>query len=267
MIHVARKATTVTSLIGLYAGHALIARTLIKDRKTRLQYFNRTVSTYAKRVLNTIHCDISTPGFDPELLNRENFLIVGNHMSYLDILIMSSVLPSCFVTSVDMGETKFLGSLCELGGALFVERRHRGMIEQDTRNLAQTLSDGFNLVLYPEGRATNGEKVFPFKKSLLMSAVQAQKNILPVCLKYLEIDGEPFSFENRDRVCWHSDTPFAAHAANMMKTKSLKVELKFLDVIKVTPESTRHELADKAQAVISDAYGHPLGIKPEEKSS
>lgn len=260
MIQVAKKATTVGGILGIYAGHALIARTLIKDRKTRLQYFNRTVSTYTKKVLQTINCEISTPGFDPSLFEDENFLIISNHLSYLDILITSSVLPSCFVTSVDLGESKFLGTICELGGALFVERRHRGMIEQDTRNLAETLKDGFNLVLYPEGTSMNGEKVMPFKKSLLMSAVQAQKNILPICIKYLEIDGEPLSVENRDRVCWYGDLPFGGHAASLMKTKSLKVELQFLDVIKVTPESTRHELAEKAQAAITQAYGNPLKI-------
>lgn len=260
MIHVARKATTVGGLISLYTGHAVVARMLIKDRKTRLQYFNKTVSAYAKRVLGLIHCEVSTPGFEPNIFKNENFLIVSNHMSYLDILITSSVLPSCFVTSVDMGETKFLGSLCELGGALFVERRHRGKIEEDTKNLAQTLKDGFNLVLYPEGTSTNGEKVMPFKKSLLMSAVRAQKNILPVCLKYLEVDGEPINLQNRDRVCWYGDIPFATHAANMMKTKSLKVELHFLEPIKVTPESSRHELAEKAYAAVSAAYGNPLKV-------
>lgn len=260
MIQAAKKATTVGGLIGIYAGHALIARTLIKDRKTRLQYFNKTVSAYTKKVLQTINCEISTPGFDPKMYEDENFLIVSNHLSYLDILITSSILPSCFVTSVDLGESKFLGTICELGGALFVERRHRGMIEQDTKNLSDTLRDGFNLVLYPEGTSTNGEKVMPFKKSLLMSAVQAEKNILPVCIKYLEINGEPLSLENRDRVCWYGDIPFATHAANMMKTKSLKVELQFLDVIKVTKESTRHDLADKAQAAITAAYGNPLKV-------
>lgn len=261
MIQVAKKATTVGGLLGIYAGHALIARTLIKDRKTRLQYFNKTVSSYTKKVLSTINCEISTPGFDPKMFEKENFLIISNHLSYLDILITSSILPSCFVTSVDLGETKFLGSICELGGALFVERRHRGMIEQDTKNLADTMKDGFNLVLYPEGTSTNGESVQPFKKSLLMSAVQAQKNILPICIKYLEIDGEPLSVSNRDRVCWYGDMPFATHAANMMKLKSLKVEVQFLDVINVTPESTRHELAEKAHAAIAAAYGQPLNLK------
>jgi lyso-ornithine lipid O-acyltransferase len=114
--------------------------------------------------------------------------------------------------------------------------------------------------LYPEGTSTNGERVTQFKKSLLMSAVTAQKNILPICIKYIEIDGEPLSLENRDRVCWYGDIPFGSHAAQMMKTKHLKVELQFLDVIKVTPESTRHELADKAQAAIAAAYGNPLKI-------
>ncbi len=260
MIHVARKATTVGGLLGIYAGHALIARTLIKDRKTRLQYFNRTVSSYTKKVLQTINCEIATPGFDPKMFENENFLIISNHLSYLDVLITSSILPSCFVTSVDLGESKFLGTLAELGGALFVERRHRGMIEQDTKNLSQTLKDGFNLVLYPEGTSMNGERVMPFKKSLLMSAVQAQKNILPICIKYLEVDGEPLTLKNRDRVCWYGDIPFGVHAANMMKTKHLKVEVQFLDVIKVTPESTRHELADRAQAAITAAYGNPLKL-------
>lgn len=249
----------VGTMIGLYAGQASLGKMLIRgDRKTRLRFFTENVSKWAKRAIAAMNFEIEVIGLDPKLMAEKNFLLVGNHMSYIDILVTSSVLPSVFVTSVDMGETPLLGPLAEMGGSIFVERRHRGKIENDMGVMAQTLRDGFNVMIYPEGTSTNGQQILPFKKSLLMSAVQAGKDILPVCLKYVEIDGEPFGPANADKVCWYGDMTFAPHFLGVMGVKKAKVQLHFLEPIQVTPESTRHELADKTYAAISAAYfGRP----------
>jgi 1-acyl-sn-glycerol-3-phosphate acyltransferase len=149
-----------------------------------------------------------------------------------------------------MGEAFFLGTMAELGGSIFVERRHRAKITEDTKVMADTLRDGFHVMIYPEGTSGDGQKILPFKKSLLISAVEGQRDILPVVTKYIEIDGEPFGPENCHKVCWYGDMGFAPHFMGVLGLKKVKVELHFLEPIQVTPQSSRHELAEKCRSAI-----------------
>lgn len=244
----------VGTMIGLYAAQASVAKATIKERNDRLRYFTENVSKWAGRALDAMNFELEVIGYDEKRMAEQNFLMIGNHMSYVDILVTSSVEPIVFVTSVDMGETAFLGQMAELGGSIFVERRNRSQIGRDLGVIADTLRSGFNVMIYPEGTSSDGQKLLPFKKSLFMSAVEAETDILPVCLKYVEIDGEPFGPENAHKVCWYGDMTFAPHFLQMLKLKRVKAELHFLEPIKVTKESTRHELAEKAYNAIHAAY-------------
>ncbi len=242
------------SLIGLYVAKGVVAKKIMRDPNERLKFYTNTVSLKSRLSLKKLNFEVNVKGFDKEMMAKNNFLLVCNHMSYLDVLVMSSVLPCVFVTSVDMGESGFLGTLAELGGSIFVERRNRSQVQKDLMNMTKVLRDGFNIMIYPEGTSTNGEKVHPFKKSLLMSAVLAEKDILPVCIKYREINGKAFSPENRDHVCWYGDMDFVPHFLQLCKTKKVVVDLEFLKPIKTHPDSTRDELTAQAHEAVSQAY-------------
>jgi 1-acyl-sn-glycerol-3-phosphate acyltransferase len=245
----------VGSYITAYAGQAMLGKLSIKDRNERLSFYKRNVGKWSAKALKQMKFEIEIIGRDERLMAEQNFLVVSNHMSYVDILVMSAVQPCVFVTSVDMGEVFFLGTMAEFGGSIFIERRHRGQIDRDLGVMTATLRAGHNVMLYPEGTSTSGERVLPFKKSLLMAAVEAERDILPVCLKYVEIDGTRFGRENADRICWHGDMGFVPHFLGTMNLKKVKVEVHFLDPIPVTKGSTRHELTEKCHAAISACYG------------
>ena len=246
------------ALMAGYAGNAMLGKLKYRDPKERLTYFTQNVANYTRRVLKLFNFKVELIGYDPELMRKKNFLVVSNHMSYIDILVLSSIQPCVFVTSVDLGEQFFLGPMAEMGGSIFVERRHRGHINRDINVMAETLKAGYNVVIYPEGTSSNGERVLPFKKSLLMSAVHAGVDILPLTLKYVEVDGEPFSEKNRDRICWYGDMPFFPHFLGLMNLRSVRAQLHFHEPIPVTKETTRYELANACFNLISRTYGEPF---------
>lgn len=248
----------VASLMAAYAAQATLGKLTIRDRDRRLEYFTQNVGKWCRRCLDAMRVEVKVVGYDEELFKKNNYLLVGNHLSYVDILVLSSVKPAVFVTSVDLGETKFLGSMAEMGGSIFVERRSRAQIARDLRMMTETLRAGHNVVIFPEGTSSDGSGVLPFKKSLLMSAVEAKKDVLPIVFKYTELDGEPFSTKNADRICWYGDMTFGAHFADILSTKSLRAELHFLDPVSVETFSTRQQLADEAYARISAEYGRPF---------
>lgn len=246
---------TVSSLIGMYVAQASIGKALIRDEVRRRRFYIENITRYARLALKAMNFEIEAVGLEGKFDGGRNYLIVSNHLSYIDILCLSSARSTMFVTSKDMGETFFLGTLAELGGSLFVERRHRGQIERDLSEISTALRQGFDVCLYPEGTSTNGETVLPFKKSLLMAAVEAEVDILPMTIKYTHIDGKPFSRENADKVCWYGDMTFAPHLLGLFGVESVKARLEFLDPIPVTKQSSRQQLAEQAYAAILRNYG------------
>lgn len=233
------------------------------DGPARRRIYSEACANAAKRVLGRIGFEIEVVGWNEALMREKNFLMVGNHMSYLDIMVTATATPIIFVTSVDMGQVPLLGRMAELGGSLFVERRHRGQVDRDLRGMSEVLRQGFNVMIYPEGTSSNGLEMLPFKKSLLMAAVEAERDIMPVCLKYVSIDDEPFSAANCDKVAWYGEMNFLPHFLGVMNCRKIKARVEFLSPIKVTRESTRNELAEKSYAAIYAAYfGRPAPPMP-----
>ena len=227
----------------------------MKNPWDKRRYLVEKVHEGSAKAMSDIGFKIERVGYDPKIHESTNFLTVANHLSYIDVFLMAAVHPTLFVTSVDMGETPGLGHVCKMAGCIFVERRNRTTIEKDIEQMTQAMKEGMNVTIFPEGTSSNGDDVLPFKKSLLMSAVYAQKDILPLAIKYVELDGSPVTKANRDEIYWYGEeTPFAPHFLNLMKSKSLKVQIHYLPIIKVTPESTRQDLAAKAYAAIRDRF-------------
>lgn len=210
--------------------------------------------------LETLDFEVEVEGHDPQLMREKTFLLVGNHMSYMDVLVLASVQPAVFVTSVDMGQVPLLGHLARSGGSLFVERRHRERVEQDRTAIASVLSRGHHVLIYPEGTSTNGLEIRPFKKRLMMSAQDAGVDIMPVVTSYRTIDGEPFAPSNCDRIAWHGDMTFAPHLWQLLQLRKVKAHLEFLPPIAITAASTPDEVSMRAYSAISNAYRRTISV-------
>lgn len=195
--------------------------------------------------------------------------MVCNHMSYLDILFLSAGEPTVFVTSMEMKETPFLGALSELGGSYFVERRSRNNIPQEIKDLSQLMRDGFHVFVFPEATSTNGMGILPFKKSMFKAAVEAGFDVLPVCLRYDEINGEPFTAKNKDKICWYGKMPFGPHFLQVMNLRSAKISVEYLEPISSREYPDRTLLADQAYEQITQAYfkNRPVDFTLEQKST
>jgi lyso-ornithine lipid O-acyltransferase len=247
----------------LFKAQYYIARYLVQGVKQRLIEKNTPHDLRQKSLENTarnslavlaaLNVKIESRLHSPDLFQRSYFMVC-NHMSYLDILILSTVQPAVFVTSVEMEKTFFLGDVAKLGGSFFVDRVNRRKMKQEVAELKDLIGQGFNVFLFPEGTSTNGLEILPFKKSLFRVPMETGQPILPICLRYKSIDGEPFSLQNCDRVCWHGDMTFAPHFLQLMKLKSLEVEVDYLEPLDSSHYSSHGELAQAAEQVIRNKY-------------
>lgn len=187
-------------------------------------------------------------------LGPENYFFVSNHLSYLDILTISSFFPSCFITSVEMKETPLLGQICQLSGCLFVERRNKRKLSNEVGELTQALNDGMNVVVFPEAKSTNGECLLKFRRPLYQAAINSGKKIIPLCLNYQFMDGKKITKENRDEIFWYGSIPFFPHALLLFRNESIVIELSIFDPIDTKIYSDKLDVVEKTFEIINKHY-------------
>lgn len=232
--------------------HGFVIRWVVVEPRRRRELLLKNVHKYSKLAIRIMRISVLTRGETGG--GPQNSLLVCNHMSYLDMIVLASVRPSVFVTSVDMGQVFFLGTLAEIGGALFVERRHRGRLAHDIAQIRGVLEEGFDVTLFPEGTSGNGETVMPFKRSLLTAALESGTPVKPITLKYFEVDGEPFGLKNRDCVCWYGATAFFPHFFKLLGAKSIKAKVVYGFPVAPRDGETKHTLTDELHRTISREY-------------
>lgn len=216
---------------------------------------------FARRALAAFGVRVVCHGRIRHARRRGGVLIVANHVSYVDILVLASVMPAAFVTSVELRHTFPLGLLARLGGSLFVERRSPAGLKQEIGEIAQVLADGQSVALFPEGTTTNGTSVRLFKNSLFTAAIDAGAPVQPVCLRYSRIDNGPITERNRDALYYYGGVTFFEHLPRFLALRSVDVSCTFLPLLAFRPGRSRKELAAAAHQAVTTAHRcvRPLG--------
>lgn len=236
---------------------------VVRNKRKRLHLATKISSFFNRVLVKSLGINVSLTGRVDALSGHKNYLILSNHLSYLDIFIIFSFFPASFIASVDeVRETFLLGRITELSGGFFVERRSRSGLRAEIEAIADLLKMGLNVALFPEGTTSNGEGVLPFKTPLISIAQKAGAEILPLCIRYRKIDGKEIDAGNRDLVYYYGDMEFFTHYFKMLTVKSIDAELKVLDPIDPRSGRSRKEIANSAFNAISSAYKNRSG---EEK--
>lgn len=183
-----------------------------------------------------------------------NHLIVSNHLSYTDILVICAYYPACFVTSVEIRDTPFLGHICKLGGCVFVERRNKRNLSKEIQEVTDALKVGLDVVIFPEATSTNGEEVIRFRRPLFRAAIDSKVPIKPITINYRYLDGVEVSLKNRDSIFWYGDMTFADHLWTFLKMKRVDVDLVIGEKLKIGEEMDHGILAEKSHELVSNNY-------------
>lgn len=251
-----RTALMMFPAMAIFLIHGFVIKLTTKDKHLRKQKLLRNTRAYSKFALRRMRVQVLSQGPRPDA--KENVLIACNHMSYLDMLVLATLYPSIFVTSVDMGQVAFLGTMADIGGALFVERRNRSRLEYDIWQIEEALAAGYHVTIFPEGTSGNAEAVAPFKRSLLTAAQWAGRRIQPVTLKYTHVNGDTLSTANRDTVCWYGRMPFFSHFLNLLGSESVTAEVVFHEPQKFDRDVTKDHIATRIHTTVAMEYGSPL---------
>jgi 1-acyl-sn-glycerol-3-phosphate acyltransferase len=113
-------------------------------------------------------------------------LLVANHISWLDILVMDAAHPARFVSKADVKQWPVLGALITGAGTLYIERASRRDAMRVVHQMAAALTAGDTLAVFPEGTTHDGRTLLPFHANLIQAAISAHAPALPVALQYLD---------------------------------------------------------------------------------
>lgn len=247
--------------IGVYFAEAFLIRSFYRDpvRRRRLEIKNTTRT--CRRLLSGFKVDLRLK--NPERLKQlrdQQYLLVGNHSAYLDIFLLGALENFVFITSVDMSETPVLGDIIRSAGCLYTNRKQKISLPQEIKRFTETLRKGFKVVLFPEEQGTDGSNVKAFRKSLFQVAVDAACTVLPVCIRYLRLDGKPINADSRKLVCWYTGINFVRHYWNLL-ARRVEAEICFLDPVPHDPGRNRGELSELVYHSVSDAF-HAYDAQP-----
>ena len=113
-------------------------------------------------------------------------LLVANHISWLDILVIHAARYCRFVSKSDIRDWPMLGLLATGSGTLYIERSRRKDALRVVRDMAQALQDGDVLAVFPEGTTSDGLSLLPFHANLIESAIAAQAPVQPLALRFVD---------------------------------------------------------------------------------
>jgi 1-acyl-sn-glycerol-3-phosphate acyltransferase len=165
-------------------------------------------------------------------LRDQGVLLLANHTSWIDILVLSAVMPLSFIAKAEVGRWPFFGTLARLQRTLFVERQRRSKTGMARDEIRERLLQGDALVLFAEGTSNDGNFVLPFK-SALMGAAEATLEggrrvpVQPVSLAYLRCHGMPMGREMRPFFAWYGDMAMVPHLWGALQAGPLDVTIRF----------------------------------------
>jgi 1-acyl-sn-glycerol-3-phosphate acyltransferase len=143
-------------------------------------------------------------------------LLVSNHVSWLDIMVLGSLFPVSFVSKAEVENWPVFGTLAKLQRTIFVNRTRRTATATVNHAIATRMAEGDPVVLFAEGTTGDGTRVLPFRSSLLGAATSAIAGAdaafaVPVSIAYARRDGLPLERAARADVAWAGDTELVPH--------------------------------------------------------
>ncbi len=149
-------------------------------------------------------------------------LVAANHLSYLDIILLSAVARPVFVSKAEVKAWPVFGRCACYGGTLFIDRQRRGAVGPMAGEMRAVLEANLPLVLFPEGTSTGGDTVLPFKASLFAPVADVDCPVTACALDY-RLPGGDVSEE----VCYWGDHDFAPHLLNLLSKNGISLRIAF----------------------------------------
>ncbi len=213
---------------------------------------------YHRRCLRLLGVQIEVTG---ERSQRHPTLFVANHAGYIDISLLGALIPGSFVAKTEVGTWPLFGWLAKLQRTVFVDRK-RGSTDTQRNDISSRLHAGDNLILFPEGTSSDGNRVLPFKSALFsVAAIETGHGPLlvqPVSIAYTRINGIPTGRSLRPFLAWYGDMDMGPHLLRLAGLGKITAAITFHPPVTLAELRSRKALAAHCERVISTSLAASL---------
>ena len=190
--------------------------------------FLRTGSRYARSFPHWYHHQVCRIigvrlTIEGEIAQSQGVLIVSNHVSWLDICVLSAVAPVSFVAKQEVSAWPFVSWLAKLQRSVFVDRTQRNQVGNKANEILSRLETGDHIVLFAEGTSSDGNGVVPFRTALFAAAkptgdhkIGSDVSMQTLALTYTKVYGLPMGRRGRPQIAWYGDMDMASHAWKLL---------------------------------------------------
>jgi 1-acyl-sn-glycerol-3-phosphate acyltransferase len=216
----------------------------------------RTLPNFYHRVLcRIVGINVRVVG---ERVSEHPLMIVCNHISWLDITVITAIAPVIFVAKSDVSTWPVFGLLAKLQRSVFVDRNRRHKTAEVTAEIAQRLSDGDPVVLFGEGTSSDGNRVLPFRTALIGAArdalAEAGHNkriwLQPMSIAYHGLLGIPLGRQHRPLIAWYGDFKMLPHLAGVLRRGGVDVTVSWGEPIAFEEMSDRKQVARELETCV-----------------
>jgi 1-acyl-sn-glycerol-3-phosphate acyltransferase len=200
------------------------------------------IAEWSRGMLRLLNVNVRVNG---QPVQKGPMLVVINHISWLDILVMLAAQPVRFVSKSEVKHWPIIGWLATNVGTLYIERTKRRDALRVVHETAEALKSGKLIAIFPEGTTSDGRQLLPFHANLLQAAISASSPVQPVALRFLEANGELSMTP-----VYIGDDTLVASIWRMLCAKPVTAQLDFLEPVE-SSGMERRELAEQLEKLIS----------------
>ena len=204
-------------------------------------------------------------------------LLISNHVSWSDILVLGSVAEVSFIAKSEVQGWPLFGSFAKLQRTIFIERDRRHKTADQASEIAERLRDGDILVLFAEGTTSDGNRVLPFKSALFGAARAALdvKNgeavdhvlVQPVSVAYTRVQGLPMGRYHRAVAAWPGSVPLVKHLLGVLHARAIDVSVSFGEPVMFDRTTDRKALSRSFESQIRTMTNAALRFEVDSGAS
>lgn len=206
---------------------------------------NRYMIAWAGKLMRILQVDVRVSG----VLPAGGTVLVANHVSWIDIHVLYSLLPVRFISKAEVRDWPLVGVLAKATGTLFITREKKSDAVRVNQEMAAELRAGEILAFFPEGTTSDGQDMLPFFPSLFQPAVAAGCPVVPASIRYRHPEGAPCP-----EAAYYGGMNLLESLWQIASLRALVVEVTFLSPLE-NNGIHRRELAKQAEAAIRSALG------------
>lgn len=206
----------------LLLGVVLTLWCVVRGKDQSTTYYRNLKRWWSQKAARILNLTITVQG----QVTQQPAVLVANHISWLDIFVLGSVLDMRFLSKAEVRHWPLIGWLADKAGTLFIARGQSGAAQQAAQHLIHVIQQGDHVLFFPEGTTTDGTSVRRFHARLFAPAIDAQVPVQPIAIQYPDQTGQASQV-----VPYINDDSLLSNLWRIAGQKELTATVTFMDLV------------------------------------